>query len=129
MKATQPKPSYSRFYALLNQMRGITKEDIVYEWSEGGTTSLSEFAEYCPDIYQEMLTAMDKTVNDYAAIKKARSGVLVLLQKIGIDTTNWKAVNAYLESPKICGKRLYRLNLNELNHLRRKLECVLFKIN
>jgi len=125
--ATKTQSKHSRFYALLKQMPHVTKEDIVYEWSDGGTTSLSEFAAMCPSLYQEMLKAMDNIVNDPAAIKQARSGVLHLLQKIGVNTADWNAVNAYLESPKIASKRLYNLNLNELHQLRRKLESILFK--
>jgi hypothetical protein len=124
---TKTKSTHSRFYALLKQMHGVTKEDIVYEWSDGGTTSLSEFAAMCPSLYEEMLKAMDNLINDTEAIKKARSGVLHLLQKIGVNTADWKAVNAYLESPKIAGKRLWELHLNELHQLRRKLESILFK--
>ncbi|MCL2290849.1 MAG: hypothetical protein FWC34_09155 [Bacteroidetes bacterium] len=109
-------------------MPGCTKEELVFEWSEGGTTSLSEFYELCPTLYLEMLQTMDKAINDNVAIKKARSGVLKVMQKLGIDTTNWKDVNAYLESRKICnGKRLYHLSLKELNELRKKLEAILSK--
>ena len=126
---TTTRTNHSRFFALLKQMPHVTKEDIVYEWSGGGTTSLSEFAAMCPSLYQEMLTAMDNLVNDTETIRKARSGVLHLLQKIGINTADWKAVNAYLESPKIAGKRLSELHLSELHQLRRKLESILFKTN
>ena len=129
MNTTTTRTTHSRFYALLNQMRGVTKEDIVYEWSSGGTTSLSEFAAMCPSLYEEMLNQMNNLVNDTTALKQARSGVLLLLQKIGVNTADWKAVNAYLESPKIAGKRLYNLHLDELHNLRRKLECILFKTN
>jgi len=121
--------NHRHFYALLSQMRGVTKEDIVYKWSQGGTTSLSEFAAMCPSLYQEMLETMDNDVSNPEAVKQARSGVLRVMQKIGIDTTNWKEVNAYLESPKICEKRLYNLHLDELHQLRRKLESILCKTN
>jgi len=128
MNATKTKPSHSRFFALLKQMPGCTKEELVFEWSEGGTTSLSEFYELCPTLYSEMLQVMDRVVNDYVAIKQARSSVLLVLQKLDVDTTKWKDVNAYLESPKICnGKRLYHLGLKELYRLRKKLEAILSK--
>lgn len=60
-------------------------------------------------------------------MKKKRSAVLIRLQRIGIDTTNWAAVNAYLRSPRISGKPLYELTTVELDMLIPKLESILKK--
>ena len=58
------------------------------------------------------------------AMKRMRSAVLKRLQQIGIDTTDWDNVNAYLSSKKIAGKPLYNLDYNELQALIPKLESI-----
>lgn len=63
------------------------------------------------------------------AVKKLRSAVLKRLQQIGIDTTDWDAVNAYLRSPKIAGHALYELSGQELSNLIPKLESIKRKQN
>lgn len=61
------------------------------------------------------------------AIKRQRSGVLKRLQKLGVDTTNWVAVNTFLRNPRIAGKSLYELSGDELQSLIPKLESILKK--
>lgn len=63
------------------------------------------------------------------AIKHQRSGVLKRLQLLGIDTTCWDSVNAYLRHPRIAGKALYELDGDELLKLIPKLEAILKKKN
>lgn len=60
-------------------------------------------------------------------LKKRRSAVLKRLQLIGVDTTDWDAVDAYCLSPRIAGKRFRYLNEEELIHLVPKLEAILKK--
>lgn len=60
-------------------------------------------------------------------LKKKRSAVLKRLQLIGLDTTDWGAVDAYCLSPRIAGKRFSKLNEEELIRLVPKLECILKK--
>lgn len=60
-------------------------------------------------------------------LKKRRSAVLKRLQWIGVDTTNWDAVNAYCLSPRIAGKEFRKLNIQELILLIPKLESILKK--
>lgn len=59
-------------------------------------------------------------------IRKARSVVLSLLDDLGIKAKNgnWGAVNDYLKSPKIAGKVLYEMNLNELKTCAKRLRVV-----
>ena len=56
-----------------------------------------------------------------------RSICLRLLQKIGVDTTEWNAVNSYCKSPKIAGKVFRDLSLDELDELSLKLRMILKK--
>ena len=60
-------------------------------------------------------------------LKKKRSAVLKRLQLIGLDTTDWGAVDAYCLSPRIAVKRFSKLNEEELIRLVPKLECILKK--
>lgn len=60
-------------------------------------------------------------------IRRHRSGVLKCLTRLGVDTSDWDKVNAYLCQKKICGKKLYELSLDELAALRAKLEAIIRK--
>lgn len=60
-------------------------------------------------------------------LKKYRSAVLKRLQQIGVDTTDWGAVNAYCLSPRIAGKKFRELETPELILLIPKLESILKK--
>lgn len=59
-------------------------------------------------------------------IRKLRSEILTLLQKLGIYATNndWTAVNNYLLSDKIAGKLLMQLSIDEMLKLRKKLHSI-----
>ena len=59
--------------------------------------------------------------------RKSRSVCLRLLQKIGVDTTDWSAVNGYCKSPKIAGKVFAELDIEELQQLSKKLRMILKK--
>lgn len=61
-----------------------------------------------------------------AQIRAARSQVLSQLQRIGVYTDNrdWHSVNAYLEQPRIAGKRLYEMCIEELDALSIKLRAI-----
>ena len=51
--------------------------------------------------------------------------MLYRIAKLGINTVdNWDEVNAFLVSPKIAGKLLYEMDLQELKDLTRKLEAI-----
>ena len=60
-------------------------------------------------------------------LRKSRSVCLGLLQKIGVDTTCWQAVNDYCKSPKIAGKVFAELDIEELQQLSKKLRMILKK--
>ena len=72
-----------------------------------------------------MQTLVEKK-ND-PATKRLRSGILVRLQKYGVDTTDWQCVNRFLEQKKIAGKRLYEMTNDEMKELIPKLESMLKK--
>lgn len=63
------------------------------------------------------------------AIRRARSTVLLLLTDLGFHPApgGWARVNAYLEQPRIAGKRLYDCDLDELKSLAAKLRAIINK--
>lgn len=63
-----------------------------------------------------------------ASLKRQRSAVLKRMQQIGIDTTDWNRVNAFLSHPRIAGKPLCELDGDELSALVPKLESIKKKL-
>lgn len=110
--------NYAAFYALLRQLEGITKEELVLQWTNGRTDSLRAME---VNEYNAMLRAMKSETTDEAARKKARSVALKQLQRYGVDTSDWDAVDRFCSSPKIAGKKFSHLTIGELQALRRKL--------
>lgn len=131
---------HARFYGLINQMQGADKDDLVWNYSHKLTTSLAEFLEKRPVDYQRMINDMQRTVDNMPTdsksktayiiereLKKRRSAILLRLQKIGIDTTDWKVVNKFMRNPKIAGKTLGEMDTDEMDLLIPKLESILAK--
>ena len=63
-----------------------------------------------------------------ASLKRQRSAVLKRMQQIGVDTTDWSLVNAFLRHPRVAGKPLYELDGDELEALIPKLESIKKKL-
>lgn len=145
---------HARFFALLKHMPGTTKEDLVWQYSNMLTESLSEFFNKNPAGYKRMLIDMQAsssnqnshlalkaspkdvwaakklgvTIEHYlTVIKRLRSAIFTRLQKHGVDTTDMNKTNRFLENPRIAGKRLYDLTEAEMRVLIPKLESILKK--
>lgn len=141
MQTTITKPSFAKFYVLLGQMPGVNKEDLVWQYSAMLTTSLREFYERNPIGYARMVGDMQQTVNamnkqtprktavneNTAELKRLRSAVLHRLQKHGIDTTDWNRVNAFMRQPRIAGKTLGEMSIDELKAFIPKMQSILAK--
>lgn len=121
--------NHREFFGLLKQMPGANKEDVVWQYSNGFTQSLSTFANCDPQGYRRMLIDLRKAVKTDAdrQTKKLRSAILHRLQKHGVDTTDWDKVNRFLEQPRIAGKRLYDMSNDEMKALIPKMESILGK--
>lgn len=127
------KPNnYARFYGLLNQMPSTDKEemkkDIVLQYTKGRTDSLREMS---LDEYKNACKGMKEAVNPMESrghiefeLRRWRSAVLHQLQLIGIDTTDWNAINAYCLDKRIAGKAFNRMDINELEELLKKLRVI-----
>ena len=112
------RDSYAVFFALLKRMPGATKEDLVDQWTGGRTSSLKEMTDR---EYNQMISALRSQVEHLDEKRKARSAVLKQLQRYGIDTTDWDAVDRFCCNPRIAGKRFSHLDISELVALRKKM--------
>jgi uncharacterized protein YqcC (DUF446 family) len=125
---------HDKFFVLLAQMPGATKEALVWQYSDLLTTSLREFYAKKPEEYTRMIADMQLQVNNaskYSQVdpekKRLRSSILLRLQKHGVDTTHWKNVNIFLLQPRIAGKMLFEMTVPEMKALIPKLESILKK--
>lgn len=121
--------NYGRFYALLNRLPvhdDQMKERLVSQYTGGRTTSLREMtgAEY-----HTMCNALDNSLKDAWSIqreqlRKRRSSALKLMQRLGIDTSDWVRINAFCRDERITGKEFAALDLEELDTLTVKLRSI-----
>jgi len=127
------KNKFGRFWVLLRFIPNITKEEMIWSYSNMLTTSLKDFATLKPEMFNKMLEDMEKMAtvksNDFVnlEIKKYRSACLLRMQKIGINTADWKAVNVFLENKKIAGEPLWKLSVEQMKTLICKLESIYAK--
>lgn len=120
--------NYKRFYALLKKNPDADKDELVMSFTDERTTSLREMTE---DEFNALCDALQYGAGQgyeqkaMAELKRARSAVLVRLQRLGIDTAdNWTGIDQFCLSPRIAGKRFAALTVDELNALRVKLEMI-----
>lgn len=123
------KNDHVAFFTLIRQLPEAKKEDIVWAFSEGKTTSLTEFKAQSNTGYNLMIRELQKRVQmeQERETKRLRSAILTRLQRYGINTTDWHEVNKFLEQPKIAGKVLYKMTQQEMQELIPKLESILRK--
>lgn len=121
--------SFARFYACLKSVqtadKGDLKETLVSQYTNGRTTSLREMsqAEYnamCDSIDPKMT----QNLKEKSAIKAQRSAVLRRIQKLGVDTTDWNAVDEFCLNNRIAGKVFYQLTIDELKAMIPKLIAI-----
>jgi len=120
--------NFARFYALLKRLPGAEKENLVMQFTGGRTSRLHLMTEH---EYRSMCDGMERAANSdvrrmsrLLEMKRRRSAVLKRMQQIGVDTTDWNRVNAFLRQPRIAGKPLYELDGGELDALIPKLESI-----
>lgn len=129
--------NYARFYTLLNRLpcgdRDELKRNLVLQYTNGRTDSLKEVTdrEYnalCEELQNQV--GGDK-VRQIARenLRRNRSSVLHQLQKMGVNTTNWDAINNFCRHPRIAGKEFRNLTEDELQTLLIKLKMIQKKEN
>lgn len=130
----QQVTNFARFYGILKRVPKIgdneyLKKEMVSVATGGRTESLKEITR---KEYDDLCNLLEKRFPEKRNIyveqrRKKRSSCLKLLQKIGVDTTSWTAINNYCKSPKIAGKVFAELDIEELQQLSLKLRMILKK--
>lgn len=123
--------NYARFYTLLKKLPRADKETLVEQYTHGRTvhlreTSIEEYNMMCNDMervtgYDERREAIRKE------LRRKRSVCLKLMQKLGIDTTDWQRINDFCRHPRIAGKAFAQLSLADLDSLQTKLRSIMRK--
>lgn len=120
--------NYHRFYACLSRLHYLgdeqAKEGFVSSFTDGRTTHLHEMTE---KEYDAMCSRLEEMSGYKTLLKKGRSVCLNLMQKCGIDTTDWGRINDFCKNQKICGKAFAQLRMEELENLQVKLRAILRK--
>ena len=120
--------SYHRFYASLNRLPGGNTEDmketLVSSFTDGRTTSLKEMTQ---KEYNAMCASLEERTGWKEQLRKKRSLCLKLMQKAGIDTTDWQRVNGFCRNPKIAGREFAQLGVKDLDALQVKLRAIMSK--
>ena len=125
--------NYRRFYktlAIVARQQKVEQEeykkDIVKIYTNGRTCHLREMS---AKEYEAMCEALElSTGNTFQADRrKARSEVLTLMTKIGIDTTDWNRVDLFCKDKRIAGKPFRHLTIEDLKALKPKLRAILNK--
>ncbi len=123
---TQQITNFGRFYTAVRALNPIgdrdeVKKSLVYQYTNGRTDSLREMtrAEYdkcCEDL--------ERKTGQKDELRKERSATLKLMQKMGVDTTDWGRVNLLCRDARIIGKDFYNITTEEHRELRRKLKSI-----
>lgn len=122
----QEVTNFARFYASFERIpckgdREEMKRLYVRQYTWNRTDSLREMtkAEYdaCCDALERLTGRKDEQ-------KKKRSQCLRLMQKLGIDTTDWTRINYFCQDQRIAGKPFARLTNEELDTLATKLRSI-----
>ena len=120
--------NYHRFYASLNRLPGGNTEDmketLVSSFTDGRTTSLKEMTQ---KEYNAMCASLEERTGWKEQLKKKRSVCLRLMQKAGIDTTDWQRINDFCRNPKIAGREFAQLGVKDLDALQVKLRAIMSK--
>jgi len=121
--------NYARIFGILKKL-GIddeTRKEIISNYTNGRTSSLKELSY---KEYNGLCESLENHTDFYEArldLKKWRSNCLHVMQKIGVDTSNWNVINKFTESPKIANKKFAEITQDELVELYKKLQSILKK--
>ena len=120
--------NYGKFYKLLKFLPGADKETLVRQFTNERTEHLRQMTD---KEYELMCKEMERVAGyderreqQRKALKKARSGVLHQMQLWGVNTADWKAVDAFCQDKRIAGKAFRFLDTEELNVLNAKLRAM-----
>jgi hypothetical protein len=98
------------------------REEFVSTYTDGRTTSLREMT---TQEYDRMCDAMDASLDARSHLRARRSTALNVMQRLGIDTTDWMRINAFCADKRIAGKEFGRLSIQELDALTVKMRAIM----
>jgi hypothetical protein len=129
----QEVTNFGRFFGVMKHITFEDKEDeedykrqLVSQYTGGRTDSLREITRR---EYEAMCEGLEKVCGTgrekyRMELRKHRSTVLHLMQKAGVDTTDWNRVNAFCKDKRISGKEFRLLNIEELDAVAVKLRVI-----
>jgi hypothetical protein len=104
------------------------KATLVEQYTHGRTTHLhettaNEYRMMCEEM--ERVSGYEERRKAYQQrLRKQRSVCLKLLQKLGVNTTDWSIVDNFCCNPRVLGKRFAQLDEEELGTLQVKLRMI-----
>lgn len=118
--------NFGRFYTAIRALNPIgdrddVKKSIVYQYTNGRTDSLREMSRA---EYDKCCEDLERKTGQKDELRKERSATLKLMQKMGVDTTDWNRVNLLCRDARIIGKDFYYITAEEHRELRRKLKSI-----
>jgi len=120
--------NYNRFWAAFNGLphgdSESEKEALVSSFTGGRTTSLKEMTQ---KEYDAMCSSLESVTGWKEQLRKKRSLCLKLMQKAGVDTTDWQRINDFCRNPKISGRVFAQLGVKDLDALQVKLRAIMSK--
>ena len=129
MKTTAiEKKMIGRLHGIYSR-KGIGKEEkeaMLLDLTDGRTCHTNELT-HKESIYLWGYLNGQTASSGYDPIKTHRSGCLKIMQKIGVDTTDWNAINSYCLDKRTAGSVFYDLTIDDLKKLRKRLEKILKK--
>lgn len=129
----QEVTNFARFYALFKKLpctgdREEFKKSIVLQYTWNRTDSLREMT---AKEYEACCSALEKLAGQDEwrqklrdELRRKRSACLKLMQKLGIDTSDWVRINNFCQDPRIAGKPFSRIDNEELDALAVKLRSI-----
>ena len=124
--------NYGRFYEVFKRVpckgdREEMKELFVEQCTNNRTKHLHEMTE---GEYLNLCRTLERMFPDperkewKEVLRMKRSAILKLMQKVGVNTTDWDMINSFCENTRIAGKSFRSLNPEELDELGRKLRAI-----
>jgi hypothetical protein len=125
----QEVTNFARFFTAFNRLqyhgdKDEFKRSVVSQYTWGRTESLKEMTR---KEYDACCAALEKLSGIKDSLRLRRSICLKLMQKLGVDTTNWARINDFSRHPRIAGKDFAKISIDELLELEKKLRSILRK--
>lgn len=122
----QQVTNFGRFYSAFHKLtihgdRDEVKRSIVLQYTDGRTESLREMTQA---EYDRCCADMERGTGGREKLRKERSATLHLMQRMGVDTSDWERVNTLCRDPRIAGKDFRRIADDEHPGLRARLRAI-----